>query len=79
VWTNLISNGLLVTTPSPLGKKSKPTTASKRELLPLDYDPKTAILGKLICSKNQKIKVDNGYNINIIFNLIFYKMIINTL
>ena len=50
VWTNLISKGLLVTTPSPLGKKSNPTTASSKELFPLDWDPKTAILGKLICS-----------------------------
>lgn len=45
IWTNLISKGLLVTTPAPLGKKSRPTTFSNKELLPEDYEPTTIILG----------------------------------
>lgn len=49
-WTNLISRGLLVTNPSPLGKKSSPTIFSNKEDFPLDYEPTTAILGNLIYS-----------------------------
>lgn len=48
-WTSLSSSGLLVTTPDPLGKKSKPTIFSSNELLPEDCVPKTTILGKEIC------------------------------
>ena len=46
--TNLSSRGLRVTTPDPLGKKSRPTMFSSSELLPLDWVPKTAILGREI-------------------------------
>ena len=35
-WLSLNSRGLLVTTPSPLGKKSKPTIDSSTEDLPAD-------------------------------------------
>lgn len=45
VWTSLNYNGLLVTTPEPRGKKSKPTMFSSKELFPLDCVPNTAILG----------------------------------
>ena len=48
MWTSLNYNGLLVTTPEPRGKKSKPTMFSRRELFPLDCVPKTAILGSEI-------------------------------
>lgn len=48
VWTSLNYKGLRVTTPEPRGKKSKPTIFSKSELLPLDWVPKTAILGREI-------------------------------
>lgn len=44
-WTILNSSGLLVTTPEPLGKKSRPTMFSKSDDLPDDWVPKTAILG----------------------------------
>lgn len=47
-WTNLNSKGLLVTVPSPLGKKSYPTIDSNNELLPADYKPTIAILGNEI-------------------------------
>ena len=43
-----ISRGRLVTTPFPLGKKSKPTIDSKTEDFPEDWVPKTAIRGRLI-------------------------------
>jgi hypothetical protein len=36
ICTSLISKGLLVTTPEPLGKKSRPTTFSNKELFPED-------------------------------------------
>ena len=45
-WTNLNSRGLLVTIPYPLGKKSYPTIDSRRDDLPADYNPTTAIQGK---------------------------------
>lgn len=48
VWTNLSSSGRLVTTPDPLGRKSRPTMFSRSELLPLDWVPRTAILGSEI-------------------------------
>ena len=48
VWTSLSSRGLLVTTPDPRGRKSRPTMFSKSELFPLDWVPRTAILGKEI-------------------------------
>lgn len=48
-WTSLNSRGLLVTTPEPLGKKSKPTIFYSSELLPEDCVPSTTILGKEIC------------------------------
>jgi hypothetical protein len=35
-WLSLSSQGLLVTTPSPLGKKSRPTMDSRTEDLPAD-------------------------------------------
>jgi len=41
-----------VTTPEPRGRKSKPTIFSRRELLPLDCVPKTAILGSEIYLSN---------------------------
>ena len=47
-WFNLSSNGLLVTTPSPRGKKSSPTIDSSTDDLPADYPPNIAILGSLI-------------------------------
>ena len=37
-----------MTTPPPLGKKSRPTIFYKRELLPLDCVPKTAMVGNEI-------------------------------
>ena len=37
-----------MTTPEPLGKKSRPTMFSRSELLPLDWVPRTAILGREI-------------------------------
>lgn len=49
-WTNRISKGLLVTTPSPLGRKSSPTMDSSKELFPLLWVPKTAIRGKFMNS-----------------------------
>ena len=35
-WFSLSSSGLLVTTPSPLGRKSKPTIDSRTDDLPAD-------------------------------------------
>ena len=49
-WTSRNSRGLLVTTPSPRGRKSSPTMDSKRELLPLLYVPSTAIRGRFMNS-----------------------------
>jgi len=46
VYTNLNSRGLLVTTPSPLGKKSRPTIYSRRDDFPLLYVPRTVIRGR---------------------------------
>lgn len=40
--------GLRVTIPFPLGKNSLPMIVSRRELLPVDWDPTTAIIGRLI-------------------------------
>ena len=37
-----------MTTPDPLGRKSSPTMFSRSELLPLDWVPRTAILGREI-------------------------------
>jgi len=48
LWFNLSSRGRLVTTPSPLGKKSRPTIDSSTEDLPADWDPNTTILGSLM-------------------------------
>ena len=45
---NLISKGLLVTIPLPLGKKSRPTICYSKELFPALCSPTTTILGKLI-------------------------------
>ena len=45
---SLSSKGLRVTTPLPLGKKSKPTILSNNELLPDDWVPTTQILGSYI-------------------------------
>lgn len=47
-WTRRSSRGRRVTTPEPLGRKSSPTMFSRRELFPLDWVPKTAILGSEI-------------------------------
>lgn len=48
VWLRRNSRGLLVTTPSPRGKKSRPTIDSRTDDLPADWPPSTAILGKLM-------------------------------
>lgn len=48
MWLRRNSSGRLVTTPEPRGKKSRPTIDSKTEDLPADWEPKTAILGKLM-------------------------------
>ena len=48
-WLRRSSQGLLVTTPSPLGKKSRPTMDSRTEDLPADWPPSMAILGSLMC------------------------------
>ena len=47
-WLRRSSRGLLVTTPSPRGKKSRPTIDSRTEDLPALCEPRTAIRGKLI-------------------------------
>jgi hypothetical protein len=47
-WLRRSSHGLLVTTPSPLGRKSRPTMDSRTDDLPADYPPSIAILGSLI-------------------------------
>lgn len=54
IWTSLSSRGLRVTTPEPLGKKSSPTIFYSSELLPLDWVPKTAILGSEISLSSPK-------------------------
>ena len=66
-WFNLSSKGLLVTTPSPLGKKSKPTIDSKTDDLPADYPPNIQILGSLMyywrpTSLNSSITLINFLN-----------------
>lgn len=48
VCTRRSSKGRRVTTPDPLGRKSRPTMFSSRELFPLDCVPSTAILGSEI-------------------------------
>jgi len=48
IWLSLSSSGLLVTTPSPLGRKSSPTTDSSTDDLPADWVPSTHILGSLM-------------------------------
>jgi hypothetical protein len=48
VCTRRSSKGRRVTTPDPLGRKSRPTIFSRSELLPLDCVPSTAILGREI-------------------------------
>ena len=47
-WLRRSSRGRLVTTPSPLGRKSRPTIDSSTDDLPADWDPSTAIRGKLM-------------------------------
>ena len=47
-WFKRNSSGRLVQTPSPLGRKSRPTIVSRTEDFPADWPPTTAILGKLI-------------------------------
>lgn len=48
VCTRRSSKGRRVTTPDPLGRKSRPTIFSRSELFPLDWVPSTAILGREI-------------------------------
>lgn len=43
---SLYTKGRRVTMPVPRGRKSRPTIFSKTELLPLDWEPMTAIWGK---------------------------------
>ena len=50
IWHKRSSNGLLVTTPSPLGKKSNPTIDSKTDDFPEDCVPKEQIRGNWIYS-----------------------------
>ena len=47
-WFKRNSSGRLVQTPSPLGRKSRPTIVSRTEDFPADWPPTTAILGRLI-------------------------------
>ena len=56
MWLRRSSSGLLVTTPSPRGKKSRPTIDSRTEDLPADCEPSTAILGRLMyCCSPQSL------------------------
>ena len=50
MWHNLNSNGLLVTTPSPRGRKSNPTIDSNTEDLPELCVPNEHIRGNFIYS-----------------------------
>jgi hypothetical protein len=67
-WFRRSSRGLLVTTPSPLGKKSRPTIDSKTDDFPADYPPSIAILGSLIYCYNPT-SLNSSYNIW--FNIMF--------
>jgi len=49
VWLSLSSRGLLVQTPSPLGRQSRPIILSSTEDLPADCPPSIQILGSLMC------------------------------
>ncbi len=75
VFIILNSNGLQVTIPLPLGKKFKPQIDSNKELLPADYSPKTAILGREIYSC--KWKSLNLSIRDIIYHMFVYKSLVS--